>query len=112
MKPLLPTLKEKKRYIGFQVLAEKQPAVDNIKEALFNGVNSYLGELGAAKAGFSLISLSENKGIVRVSNKHVNEVKAAMLLIHCIGEQPAIFSSVGTSGTIKGVKKMVYGEAS
>ena len=114
MKPLLPTLKEKKRYIGFEVVSEKPVENSHLIRALENSVLSYLGEQGAAKAGFSVIrdKTDNNRCLVRTGVVHVNEIKAAMMFISSIDNNGVLVRSLGVSGTLKGLKKRVYGEAS
>jgi len=112
MKPLLPTLKEKKRYIGFELVAQSIPSAHEIKGALMSGLKGYMGDLGLAKAGFAIISLSKEKGILRVAPSYVNDIKAGMILIDKIHGQDIIIRSVSTSGTLASVRKKLNGETS
>ncbi|MBW2987993.1 ribonuclease P protein component 2 [Candidatus Woesearchaeota archaeon] len=114
MKPLLPTLKEKKRYIGFEVSSDQPLSKQEIVAALNQGFRSYLGELGLAKAGVFVLreTITTKVGIVRVSTKYVNDVKAAMVLINKIGSKDVMFRTIVVSGTVKKTKQKVYGEAS
>ncbi len=110
MKPLLPTLKEKKRYIGFEVISKSVLQSKVLKDAISNGVKDYMGELGLAKAGFSIISLKQNQGIIRVGNAYVNDAKAALVLIKNIEKESVCIRSITTSGTLANVRKKLSGE--
>ncbi len=45
------------------------------------------------------------KGIIRVGNKHVNELKAALTFIEKINNQKVIVKSIGVSGILKKAKQ-------
>ena len=107
IKPILPSLREKKRYIAYKVKANKP--IDN--STLRNAVNSYmlkfLGELSYAKAGIILLDCKNNKGIIKTSNNYVNEVKASLALIDSIENNVVAFRSICVSGSLsKAVSKM------
>ncbi len=112
MKPLLPTLKEKKRYIGFSVIAKSKLPEKAISKAILSGMKAYLGDYGMASAGANLLKVSEGKAIVRVNIPYVNHMKAAMSLIDKIESSEVIIKSESVSGTLKQLKKKLYGEAS
>ena len=46
MKPLLPSLKERKRYLAFEVMADKAISFKVVAKAVWNGVLSFLGTKG------------------------------------------------------------------
>ena len=111
---MLPTLKEKKRYIGFEVVSEKPVDGSHLSQAFENAVLDYLGEFGAARAGFSVIrdKTGGNKCLVRTATGYVNDVKAAAMFITSVNNCGVLVRSICASGTLKGLKKRVYGEAS
>ena len=71
IKPLLPSLREKPRYIAYKL--EKKLN----KEYIYDNIKRFLGELGMAKAGVRVM----DNNIVRTNSKHVDKVKSALLLI-------------------------------
>ena len=71
IKPLLPSLREKPRYIKYKT--EKMLS----KDCIYNGIKQFLGELGMAKAGVKMM----DNNIIRTNSKYVDEVKSALLLI-------------------------------
>lgn len=106
IKPLLPSLREKKRYLVFKVISEK--GIDNInsiKESIFLSYNNLFGEIGMAKAGLLMLNDKYNKelkrGIIKVNNKMLNNLKASICFIKTIEKQNVIVKSIGVSGILK-----------
>ena len=106
MKPLLPSLKEKKRYVVFHIISNKK---FNNPKKIFNAIKlSYLnlfGQFGMAKAG--IIFLKERyypekqKGIIKIGNKYAHNLKTSFLFIKKIDNTSVIIRGIGVSGTIK-----------
>ena len=71
---LLPSLKERKRYIVYEALGKQND--EDIKTFIKNSIISYIGELGVARAGIQF--LKDN--IIRVDHKYVDKIKSAMIL--------------------------------
>lgn len=119
---LLPSLKQKKRYVVFEIISEKNFSFEEIKQEVDKALLAFLGELGVAKASPMLIKeksqnnksadmndVSNNKFnnkfnntfIIKVNHKYTDELKSALILIKRIKNTPIIIRSVITSGTIK-----------
>lgn len=82
LKPILPSLKERKRYIVFEVVSASSKSFNEIKEKLNHALLKFLGELGCAKAGSIILDeWKNNRGIIRANNREVDNVKAALTLI-------------------------------
>jgi len=106
MKPILPTLKEKKRYIVFEAISEEKISKDDLEKTVNLGLKDFLGKLLLAKSGARIMKTKNNKGIILVNNKYVNEVKSSLLMI-----KKPVFRSILTTGTIKKAK-IEIGDAS
>jgi len=108
MKKLLPSLKEKKRYIAFNILSEKILNKDDVERSIYNNCKSFIGEMNYAKAGVNIIPefLMANKGIIRVNNKFVDHVKSSLMMIKEINNEKVIIRSIGVSGILN--KAEVY----
>lgn len=105
-KPLLPSLKQKKRYVVFEIIAKDKLVYRDVKKAIKQTLLTFLGELGYAKAGIMFIDKYKNKhGLIKVNHKHVNELKAGLTLVKKICGKKVIVKSVITSGTIKKLSK-------
>ena len=105
-KPLLPTLREKKRYLAYEVISgHKFNDAMDISKAIMDAAKDFLGNLGMAKAGIIAMDDQFNqklqKGMVRVNNKHLDSLRASLLFVEKISGNDVIIKSVGASGVLK-----------
>ena len=105
IKPLLPSLRERKRYLAYEVISRSRfyDAV-HVNKAILDAANEFLGQHGMAKAGILPIDKwDENmqRGIMRVNNKHVDNLKASLIFVKNIDGKDVIIRSVGASGILK-----------
>ncbi|HIH24563.1 TPA: hypothetical protein HA251_06015 [Candidatus Woesearchaeota archaeon] len=112
MKPLLPTLKERQRYVLYEVISAH--AVDHdISDALLRSLSDILGVFGMADAG--LLSVSYDKesqtGILRCNHDQTVRVKAALTMITHIGKQQVIIKVRGVSGVLGKAKRFLPASA-
>lgn len=96
IKPLLPVLKEKKRYILFE--ADSKMSDEDIKADL----RGFIGDFGLAKAGLRFIKHKNNKEIIQVNNKSLDEIRAGLALIN-----KTRIRTLKVSGTINKLNKIV-----
>ena len=105
IKPLLPSLREKKRYLAFEVLSEHNINQDKIMESIEESSSNLMGELETGKAGIQLVDeIHNNKGILRVNNKYLDKLKTSLLLVKEINNKKVIIKSNKVSGILKKVK--------
>ncbi len=93
MKHLKPSLKEKKRYLVFEVVNAKANK-DTFKSIKLDAEKT-LGLFISASAGIQFIKFKGNRALFRVSHKYVDHLKAALLFNHFV------LKSVGVSGILK-----------
>ena len=107
---MMPILKEKKRYILFEVISPVKFSAEEVKSVVEEGLKRFLGELGLAKAGAMFISEKWNstkqRGLLNISHKMVDEAIAALILIKSIKNREVIFRSVKVTGTVKKSKSI------
>lgn len=105
-KTLPPTLRDKKRYIAFQIMGERKFKSREIKNAMWEAFLRVLGELGTAEAKPWFIKFDEKTqtGILRCDRKHVERVRLALTLMTQINGSNVIVKTLGVSGTIKRLK--------
>lgn len=100
---IIPSLRQKKRYILFSIVSDKTFSVSEIRSAVEDSIQSYFGILGKSKA--SPIFLSErcqdNQFVLKINHQYVDEAKAAVILIKKIKNEPIIIRSIITSGSLK-----------
>lgn len=108
MKPLLPTLKERQRYITYEVITASKVHED-ISDTLLRQISDILGVFGMAEAGILSISYDTKTqtGILRVNHDQVPRVKAALLMITHLGRTQVIVRTTGVSGILKKVKRFL-----
>ena len=106
IKPISPALREKKRYLVYEVVSDKKFMYNEVKKAIDEANLRFLGELGLAKSGVIHIDIfKDNKGILKVSNKFVNELKVSLGLIKNINNQNVIVNTISVSGILNKAEK-------
>jgi len=110
LKPILPSLREKKRYLAFEVISKSRVYnYNSIAGAIHNSLLQLIGELGAGKAGIKFLEDKFNqelqRGLVKVNHKYVDHLRASLALINDIDEKEVIVRSVGVSGILKKAEK-------
>ena len=112
-KHLLPSLREKKRYIAFDVLSQHAVSFRQAADAITDSALTFLGVKGVADAGINAVTerwdAKGPAGVVRVSHKHVDNVKASFLFITDIEGHHATVRSTCVSGSLAntGISKEV-----
>jgi ribonuclease P/MRP protein subunit POP5 len=103
-----PTLRPKKHYVIFRVHTDNpefRPDFLNIRGAIWNSLESWLGESGLAKANVKFVmnlwNPQKQSGLLSCNPKYVDHVKVALALVHQIGDERVIIQVLRVSGTIK-----------
>ena len=100
MKVILPTLKERNRYLVYQVNDNEKLTLKEIKKEMENAMMQFLGEWEYAKANILILDdFKKNRGIIKVNNKYVDKVKVSLMLIKSF-----IIETKGVSCTLKKTK--------
>ncbi|HSU72948.1 MAG TPA: Rpp14/Pop5 family protein [Candidatus Binatia bacterium] len=111
LKPVMPSLREKKRYLTFEVLSDAKLDVTHVAKAVTHAVLEFVGELGMAQMGVIVLTDLYNRvrqrGVVRVSHVGVDRLKASLAFIHSIDGHPVAVKSVAVSGNIIKAKKAI-----
>ncbi len=110
IKPLLPSLREKKRYLVYEVISKNRfNDAFQANKAVVEAAKEFLGNLGMARAGIIAMNDQWNadmqRGIIRVNNRHVDSLKASLVFAGSIDGKDAIVRSVGASGILKKAKQ-------
>tara|TARA_Y100000034_G_scaffold135867_1_gene209505 strand:+ start:2484 stop:2819 length:336 start_codon:yes stop_codon:yes gene_type:complete len=110
MKPILPSLKEKKRYVVFEVKSKNKIKFDSVKSEIFSVTNKMLGEFETSKAGLMFLDdWSGQRGILRVNHTYMDKLKASLLFVKDINKYDVIIQSRGVSGILKKARnKFLY----
>lgn len=105
LKPLLPSLREKKRYIAYEIISEHKLnlSADMVEKSILESSLDYMGDYGMSKAGVMVMKnkYRKQKGIIRVANKSADNLRASLALITHVNNTKVIVRSVGMSGILK-----------
>ncbi len=109
LQTLPSSLREKQRYILFEILSDEQHDLGSFVNAAWDTMLNLLGEQGVAHAQpwimKDLYDREQQKGGIRVHKDHVEQVRAALVLISEIGRTPVTVHVLGVTGTIDSAEK-------
>ncbi len=108
LKILMPTLREKERYIKFKIFSEESVEYEDLESAIWNTFLDFYGESGVSKFSLWLIknlwNPEEQTSIIKCNNNSVQEVVAGLGLISRLGDDRIIIKILGVSGTLRKLK--------
>jgi len=109
LKTLLPSLRERKRYILFKVISEQAINYQLFKELLSSTILKFYGELTFGKFGFKILDERWNEkeqiGIVKCNHLYVPNIIAVFGLLQRLGDYRVNVKILKVSGTIKSLLK-------
>lgn len=91
MKPLKPSMREKKRYL---LVKGKNP-----KENIEKAIKDFIGVLGMSKLGLGWIKTGKESAIISINRKMVDSVRASLVV------WPEKMTVTKVSGTLKGLER-------
>ncbi|MGM5488897.1 MAG: Rpp14/Pop5 family protein [Nanobdellota archaeon] len=102
-------MREKKRYLVFKIESKDSLGGFNlVSRELHKGLAYSLGSFGIARAGISILpdlyDQERQEGIIRTSNRGLDEVRAALACITYLNGIPVLIHSLGVSGILKKAK--------
>jgi RNase P/RNase MRP subunit POP5 len=98
------SLRERKRYIVFNTFSEGRIDVNELKNAIIDICFDTLGLIDFAKANIQILEIDEKKGIIKVSNEKLNEVKFALSLLRKVNNNEIMIICKKVYGTLKKAK--------
>ncbi|NMX21289.1 hypothetical protein C5S30_02390 [ANME-1 cluster archaeon GoMg4] len=111
---LPPSLRERRRYLLFEVLCEREIDKRELLKEIWNSLYSLYGDVGASESKVWLIEYHKREdansssgggggvGILRCAHNKVEEVRASLACIHSINDARIGIRVIKISGTIKG----------
>jgi ribonuclease P/MRP protein subunit POP5 len=113
-KPLPPSLRNRRRYIAYQVISESKFIFQDLSNSIWHSLLNLMGELGASQADLwiarDLYDEAKQIGIIRCAHDNVEQVRTALALIERIGDVRVIVKVLGISGSIKATRMKFFGE--
>ncbi len=106
---LPPSLRERKRYLVFEVISEREIDKRELLEEIRDSIYSLYGDVGASESRIWLIDYDKKKdvGILRCAHNKVEEVRAALACIHSVNEARIGMRVIKIAGTIKGATRLI-----
>jgi len=103
LKPILPSLKEKKRYLSFEILSNSSIPANEVEKAVYDSTLNFLGTFEAGKASLMFLNdkYSSNTGVIKTNHKYTDKVRTALSLIKTIDNNEVIVRTRVVSGTLK-----------
>jgi ribonuclease P/MRP protein subunit POP5 len=98
----LPTLREKKRYLAFEVTSEKTINRQQLVNEILDSTASLFGDKGISEINPKLMSYDGRFGIIRCAREKTQETRAALACINNVRRIRVSILILGISGTIKG----------
>ena len=109
LKPLMPSQRDKKRYVRFRILSSKRFQGTAVEKTLTESFTKWVGQKGIAKSAYrwmgSLFDANTQEGVIKVTPGYVDDLRASFLLTRFIDGDPCIVASIRTSGAINNVKQ-------
>ncbi len=104
-KPLLPTLRTKKRYVVYEYISDKNISHNNIVSAVKKSYKECFGTFGLSEAGLMDTKIhNKNRGILKVNHKYLDKLCVSMAMITNVNDQNLVLHTVGVSGILKKAK--------
>jgi len=110
IKPLRPSLREKKRYIVYEVTTEQPSSMHTLQHELIKKIHELLGVFMASSAGIMPIKYDQEKkrGILRVNHTAVDHIRSCFVLIDQLQGAPVSLHTRGVSGILKKAKQEYF----
>lgn len=108
LNPLVPVLKEKQRYLVFEIISQRTHSLEEVVDALWLCALRMWGDAGVSEFSFwipaNLYTSKGKRGVVKCNNESVEKVRSILAMTKQIGHDRVVFHVVGTTGTIKSAK--------
>lgn len=111
LKPIRPTLREKKRFVKVKIISDKKFSFKELSESLIEEIIFYIGAIDFGKSGIWILrdkfNEKEQELILKVGTKKKDKLIGALALIKNIKNSKLKLEVVRVSGTLKGVQKEI-----
>jgi len=104
LKPILQSLKEKKRYLVYEVISENEKDSNKDRSSeILKKVTNFLGVFESAKAGIQSVEYNKKKqrGVLRVSTKQLDKLRTSLAMVNQLNDEEVMIRTIGVSGILK-----------
>lgn len=109
LKTLPSSYREKKRYVTFKIISEREFDAKDLVKALWKNLVSNMGLIDVAKTNFhfftELYDPKDKKFVVRCMPADVERLRLSFALLTDVDGIPISIVSIGVSGTMRASKK-------
>ena len=113
LNPLPPTLREKQRYLVFEIISKKEFELGEVVSAIWNSALQTYGEVCVSSFSLwipgNLYDKTKKKGIAKCNHNSVEQMRSVLATIKEIEGNPVCFMVTGVTGTIKSAKNKFMG---
>jgi ribonuclease P/MRP protein subunit POP5 len=108
-KQLKPTLRERNRYLVFEVISDSHFDRKPIVDATWSSLLRLHGELGASKTSLWVMDWSGEKrrGILKVNHKSVDVLRSSITAVKEIAGRKATVNVLKTTGTLRKARELL-----
>jgi len=107
MKQLKPTLREKNRYVAFELSSDRKCVRDDVVKAVWSTTLRFLGESRASEMSLWIMDWEDatQRGILKVNHKSIKDLRCGLSMLASVGGAPASVRVLSVSGTLKSVRE-------
>ncbi len=109
MKPYPSTMRDRKRYIAFEVYSDKNIDENSMRKALNQGILDFIGIKGSADASYQFIEYNEKskKGRIKCNHYGLENIKQSLTAIGEISFNKAFVHIIKIAGTVKKTRDII-----
>ena len=104
-KRFLPSKKEKKRYLAFEIVSKNKIELSKIAGAISTSLIEIVGYEAHIKILVEKWNEENQRGIIKVNNKHLSNLKNALQLINKADHEEIEIKTLGVSGMLNKAEK-------
>ena len=109
LKPLSPTLRQRKRFVKAQIISQKKFDFKEISESLIEEIILYMGAIDLGKSGIWLLRDKfdyENQIIImKVGTKYKDKLIGVLSLVNNVSSIKTKIETLKVSSTLKGLQE-------
>lgn len=108
MKTLKPTMRERNRYVTFELTCGRKCSRDEMVKAVWNTLLRILGESGTAGLSLWFMDWNEGRqrGILKARHTSMRDMRLGLAMLNKIDESKAAVRVLGVCGTLRKAREL------
>ena len=107
MRPMRPTLRQRRRYVLARVLAEEQPPKDQLVRAVFAEGGMLYGDVGMSELRLKVVHVEDGWVLIRCQRGEQMRLVALLACMAHVGGQRVHIMPIATTGTIRSAMRRI-----